>query len=268
MEEVARKAREFKPKMIVAGFSAYSRSLDWKRFREIADEVGAYLLADIAHIAGLVAGGVLENPIPYCDFVTTTTHKTLRGPRGALIMSQAKYEKELARAVFPGCQGGPHEHTIAAKAIAFGEILTPEFQEYSKQVVRNAQTLAAELIHHGARVITGGTDNHLFLVDVTVGYGISGKEAEVALEEAGISCNKNMIPYDTRKPMDPSGIRLGTPAITTRGMKEGEMKILAQIIHSVLSKHTDKAIIDAAKKQVADLCFAFPIYRNTAIWTQ
>ncbi len=216
MEEVAEKARAFRPKMIVAGFSAYSRSLDWKRFRKIADEVGAYLLADIAHIAGLVAGGVLENPIPYCDFVTTTTHKTLRGPRGALIMSKFQYEKELARAVFPGCQGGPHEHTIAAKAIAFGEILTPEFREYSQQVVKNAQALAQELMTLGARVITGGTDNHLFLVDVTQGYEIPGKQAEVALENAGISCNKNMIPYDTRKPADPSGIRLGTPAITTR----------------------------------------------------
>lgn len=218
MEEVAKIAREFKPKMIVTGFSAYSRSLDWAGFRKIADEVGAYLMADMAHIAGLVAAGVLENPVPYCDVVTTTTHKTLRGPRGALILSKAIHEKNIARAIFPGCQGGPHEHTIAAKAIAFGEALQPEFKQYAKDVITNARIFAEELISYGVCIISGGTDNHLFMIDVAKSYNIGGKEAEVILEEIGISVNKNMIPFDERKPMDPSGIRIGTPAVTTRGM--------------------------------------------------
>lgn len=218
MDEVERIAIESKPRMIIAGFSAYSRDLDWKRFRDIADKVGAYLMADISHIAGLIAGKVLTNPVPFCDVVTTTTHKTLRGPRGAIIMSKAALGPALARAVFPGVQGGPHENLIAAKAVAFKEALDPSFHTYAKQVVENAQTLAANLASQGLRVISRGTSNHLVLLDVFGSFGITGKEAEHALETVGISTNKNMIPFDPRKPLDPSGIRIGTPAITTRGM--------------------------------------------------
>lgn len=267
MEEVAKLAREFKPKMIVTGFSAYSRSLDWAGFRKIADEVGAYLMADIAHIAGLVAAGVLENPIPYCDVVTTTTHKTLRGPRGALILSKAIYEKNIARAIFPGCQGGPHEHTIAAKAIAFAEALQPEFKQYAKDVITNAQALCEEFIGYGARIVSGGTDNHLFMIDVAKSYNIGGKEAEVILEEIGISANKNMIPFDERKPMDPSGIRIGTPAVTTRGMGVHQMKELASIIHQALSNPLDGTLHANLKTQVHALCKAFPIYLDQNLWT-
>lgn len=257
MNEVREIALRVRPKMIIAGFSAYSRSLDWKAFREIADEVGAILMADIAHIAGLVAGKVLENPIPYCDVVTTTTHKTLRGPRGAIILAKAQYEKQIARAVFPGSQGGPHEHTIAAKAIAFAEALTPEFQQYSKQVILNAQALSSHLMEMGVRIVSGGTDNHLFCIDVHSSYGVGGKFAEEALENIGISVNKNMIPFDERKPMDPSGIRIGTPALTTRGMKESDMKELAGIIDSAI-RFPDKK--DELRLQVEQICKKFPIY--------
>lgn len=257
MDEVREIARRVRPKMIITGFSAYSRSLDWKWFREIADEVGAFLMADIAHIAGLVAGKVLENPVPYCDVVTTTTHKTLRWPRGALILSRAQYEKQIARAVFPGFQWGPHEHTIAAKAIAFAEALTPEFEIYSQQVIKNAQALCQNLIDLGARIVSGGTDNHLFCIDVASSYGIGGKFAEESLEAIGISVNKNMIPFDERKPMDPSGIRIGTPALTTRGMKEEHMKELAIIIDSAL-RFPDKR--DELKRNVENICRLFPIY--------
>ncbi len=257
MNEVREIALRVRPKMIIAGFSAYSRSLDWKWFREIADEIGAFLMADIAHIAGLVAGKVLENPVPYCDVVTTTTHKTLRWPRGALILSRAQYEKQIARAVFPGFQWGPHEHTIAAKAIAFAEALTPEFEIYSQQVIKNAQALCQNLIDMGARIVSGGTDNHLFCIDVASSYGIGGKFAEESLEAIGISVNKNMIPFDERKPMDPSGIRIGTPALTTRGMKEEHMKELAIIIDSAL-RFPDKR--DELKRYVENICRLFPIY--------
>jgi glycine hydroxymethyltransferase len=257
MNEVREIALRVRPKMIITGFSAYSRSLDWKWFREIADEVGAFLMADIAHIAGLVAGKVLENPVPYCDVVTTTTHKTLRWPRGALILSRAQYEKQIARAVFPGFQWGPHEHTIAAKAIAFAEALTPEFEIYSQQVIKNAQALCQNLIDLGARIVSGGTDNHLFCIDVASSYGIGGKFAEESLEAIGISVNKNMIPFDERKPMDPSGIRIGTPALTTRGMKEEHMKELAIIIDSAL-RFPDKR--DELKRNVENICRLFPIY--------
>ena len=260
MESVRQKALEFKPKLIVAGFSAYSRSLDWKAFRAIADEVGALLMADMAHIAGLVAGKVLENPVPYCDVVTTTTHKTLRGPRGALIMSKEKYAKDLARAVFPGMQGGPHDHITAAKAIALAEALTPEFQAYCVQVIKNAQALSEELSVLGVRIVSGGTDNHLLCMDVANSYDLGGKKAELVLEQIGISTNKNMIPFDPRKPLDPSGVRLGTPAVTTRGMWVPEMKTLAHIIDKALRNPDDVTGLAALHTEVVNLCKKFPIY--------
>ncbi|OIP55091.1 serine hydroxymethyltransferase [Candidatus Gracilibacteria bacterium CG2_30_37_12] len=260
MDEVERIAIESKPRMIIAGFSAYSRDLDWKRFRDIADKVGAYLMADISHIAGLVAGKVLTNPVPFCDVVTTTTHKTLRGPRGAIIMSRAALGPALARAVFPGVQGGPHENLIAAKAVAFREALLPSFEVYAKQVVANAQTLAANLSSQGLRVVSGGTDNHLMLLDVFGSLGVTGKEAEHALEEVGISTNKNMIPFDPRKPLDPSGIRIGTPAITTRGMGRNEMEILGNIMIRTLKNRESVSELEKIKQEVKELCVKFPLY--------
>lgn len=261
MDEVERIALAEKPKMIIAGFSAYSRSLDWKRFREIADKVGAYLMADISHIAGLVVGGVLENPVPYCDVVTTTTHKTLRGPRGAMIMSKAGLEAKIARAVFPGVQGGPHEHTVAAKAVAFKEASTPEFKAYAANVVKNARALSDALVEYGFRVVSGGTDNHLLLLDVFGSKGATGKEAEKALEAVGISVNKNMIPYDPRKPLDPSGIRVGTPAVTTRGMGVEEMKVVARVMNDAIENRNDESKLAGLAKEIAVLCSKFPIYR-------
>jgi glycine hydroxymethyltransferase len=259
MDEVDRLAQEHHPKMIIAGFSAYSRSLDWKRFRDIADSVWAILLADIAHIAGLIAGGVLENPVPYCDVVTTTTHKTLRWPRWAMIMAKEKYGPDIARAIFPGIQGWPHEHTIFAKAIAFGEALTPEFQQYARQVIDNAQTMAKEFMSAGLKVISGGTDNHIILIDVFSSTGLSGKEAEKLLEKVGVSCNKNMIPFDTRKPLDPSGIRLGTPAITTRWFDGEACRTLAKIIVEALTHPNDEVLHTSLKDQVKTLCIQFPL---------
>jgi glycine hydroxymethyltransferase len=261
MDEVERLAMEHKPQMIIAGFSAYSRNLDWKRFREIADKSGSILMADIAHIAGLIAGGILENPVPYCDIVTTTTHKTLRGPRGGMIMSKEKYAKDLARAVFPGVQWGPHENLIAAKAVAFAEALTPEFRAYSKQVVLNAQALAAEFQAQGCKIVSGGTDNHLILLDVYKSFGVTGKDAEKVLEEIGLSTNKNMVPYDERPPMNPSGIRLWTPAATTRGMKEMEMKEIADIIRLALKNKANEDILHWLKNRVLALCEKFPLAR-------
>jgi len=262
MDEVRRLAFEHKPKMILAGFSAYPRDLDWKRFREIADEVGAVLMADIAHIAGLIAGKVLENPVPYCDIVTTTTHKTLRGPRGAIIMSKEKFGPAIAKAVFPWVQGGPHENLIAGKAVAFAEALKPEFHEYAKQVVQNAQCLASELMSLGFRVVSDGTDNHLILIDVFGSFGVTGKQAEKALEKAGLSTNKNMIPYDTRKPLDPSGIRVWTPAATTRGMKEKEMNMIARVFHQAVLHHEDDTVLASLKQEIQVLCKKFPIYKD------
>lgn len=258
MDKVRALALEHKPKLIIAGFSAYSRSLEWKRFREIADEVGAILMADIAHIAGLIAGGALENPVPYCDVVTTTTHKTLRGPRGAMIMCKEKYAKAIDRAVFPGLQGGPHEHAIAAKAIAYKEALEPSFKEYAKQIILNAQTLAAELMNFGFDIMSGGTDNHLMLIDLT-NKNVTGKQAQEALDLAGITVNKNTVPFDKRSPMDPSGIRLGTPAITTRGMKEAEMKWLARVINDAVTNWQDTAKLTELKAEVKDVCAKFPV---------
>jgi len=269
MDEVERLALEHKPKLILAGFSAYPRKLDFKRFREIADKVGAYLMADIAHVAGLIAAKIYPNPIPYCDIVTTTTHKTLRGPRGAIIMSKIEdrlnpdNKKNLARkinsAVFPGMQGGPLDHMIAAKAVAFKEALQPEFTEYQKQVVTNAKVLAEELMNHGLKLVSNGTDNHLILIDLT-NLECTGKEAELALDNAHIYTNKNMIPFDTATPFNPSGIRIGTPAITTRGMKEEDMKLIAKLIADVLKNHDNALTIASSKQEVLDLCKKFPLY--------
>ena len=262
MDEVERLALEHKPAMILAGFSAYSRNLDWKRFREIADKVGAILMADIAHIAGLIAAGELENPVPYCDVVTTTTHKTLRGPRGGMIMCKSQHAKAIDRAVFPGLQWWPHENLIAAKAVAFWEALRPEFKIYQQQVIKNAQCLASELQNHGFKIVSGGTDNHLMLVDVFAEFEVTGKDAERALEAVWLSTNKNMVPYDTRPPMNPSGIRIGTPAATTRGMKEEEMKEIADIFAQTIKNYTDEPTLQTQKQRVLDLCKKFPIYQS------
>lgn len=259
MEEVEKLALKHKPKMIIAGFSAYSRNIDWKGFKRIADKVGAITFADIAHIAGLIAGKQLENPVPIFDVVTTTTHKTLRGPRGAIIMCKEKFARDIDRAVFPGIQGGPHDHINAAKAVCFNEALQPSFQSYSKQVIKNTQTLAKELQKYDFRIVSGGTDNHLMLIDMVSSRNISAKEAELALDKAGLSTNKNMIPYDTRKPLDPSGIRLGTPAVTTRGMKEPEMIQIAKWINQAIDNlHNDK-VLSKIKSKVKALAKKFPV---------
>ncbi|MBI4086061.1 MAG: serine hydroxymethyltransferase [Candidatus Liptonbacteria bacterium] len=259
MDEVEEIALREKPKMILAGFSAYSRSMDWKRFKEIADKIGAFTFADIAHIAGLIAGKQLESPVPYFDVVSTTTHKTLRGPRGAIIMCKEKFAKDIDRAVFPGVQGGPHDHINAAKAVAFGEALEPEFETYSKQIIQNARALAAALAKRGYRIISGGTDNHIVLVDMFGSKNVTGKEAEHALEQANISINKNMIPYDPRKPMDPSGVRLGTPAVTTRGLKEADMETIAGFIDETVRKKDDVDELQKLKTRVAEFALKFPV---------
>ena len=233
--------------------------MDWKRFKKIADKIGAITFADIAHVAGLIAGKQLESPVPYFDVGSTTTHKTLRGPRGAIIMCKEEYAKAIDRAVFPGVQGGPHDHINAAKAVAFAEALKPSFQTYAKQVIKNARTLAKALQDKGYRVISGGTDNHLFLVDMFGSKGITGKEAEKALESVGISINKNMVPYDPRKPLDPSGIRLGTAALTTRKMKEGDMKIVADLIDRALASKDDEKKLKKIKGEVREFSLKFPL---------
>ncbi len=259
-DEVRRLSHEHRPRMIVVGASAYSRVIDFKVFSEIAKEVGAYLMADIAHIAGLIAAGVHPSPVPYADFVTTTTHKTLRGPRGGMIMCRADYARAVDKMIFPGIQGGPLVHVIAAKAVALQEAMTEDFKKYQKNVVDNARTLAGELIGKGFRIISGGTDNHLMLVDLT-GNGITGKDAEDALDKAGITVNKNAIPYDERSPAVTSGIRLGTPSITTRGMGREEMIEIAGLISSVIKNNKeDKAIRENAER-VKELCNRFPVYR-------
>jgi glycine hydroxymethyltransferase len=261
MEEVRRVALAEKPKMIVAGFSAYSREIDWKKFKEIADEVGAYTFADIAHIAGLIAAKIVSSPVPYFDVVSTTTHKTLRGPRGALILCKEKYAKAIDRAVFPGMQGGPHDHITAAKAVAFGEALKPEFVEYSKQVVLNAKALAQALTDKGYRIISGGTDNHLMVVDLN-SKGLAGKDAEVALESIGISVSRSTIPNDPNPPLNPSGVRLGTPAVTTRGMMETDMATIADLIDSALENRKDETKLLELKAKTKELCRRFPIYNK------
>jgi glycine hydroxymethyltransferase len=260
-DQVRRLANEHKPRMIVVGASAYSRVLDFKTFSEIAKEVGAYLMADIAHIAGLIAAGVHPTPVPYADFVTTTTHKTLRGPRGGMIMCRAEYAKAVDKMIFPGIQGGPLVHVIAAKAVAMKEAMTDEFRAYQKAVVENAKTLSEELVRRGFSIISGGTDNHLMLVDLST-KNITGKDAEDALDKAGITVNKNAIPYDTRPPAVTSGIRLGTPSVTTRGMGSAEMVEIAETISSVLNNSTDPGKIQAYAERVKALCNRFPIYRE------
>lgn len=262
MDEVEKIALKTKPKMILAWFSAYSRDLDWKRFRAIADKVWAVLMADIAHIAWLIAGGELENPIPYCDVVTTTTHKTLRWPRGWMIMCKQEFAKQIDRAVFPWVQGWPHENLIAWKAVAFKEALQPEFKTYAKQVIKNAKKLASELVVHWFEITSWWTDNHLILVDVFGSFWVTWKEAEAALEKAWISANKNMIPYDPRKPMDPSWIRVWTPAPTTRWMCETEMKIIARIFKEAVINHENDKMLEELKKEVRELCSKFPIYKK------
>ena len=269
MDNVRELARQHKPKLILAGFSAYPRFLDFKCFKEIADEIGAYFMVDMAHVAGLVAAKLYPDPVPHADIVTTTTHKTLRGPRGAIILSKVNDrfkpddKKNLAQkidfAVFPGTQGGPLDHIIAAKAVAFKEALEPSFVDYQKQVVKNAKVLAKALQDYGFRIVSGGTDNHLMLVDVTA-KGVTGKQAEAALDEAGICCNKNMIPFDPRSPFDPSGIRLGTPATTTRGMKEPEMEKIACWINDVINHITDASVLSRVRQEVQKVCALFPIY--------
>lgn len=254
-------AREHKPNIIVAGYSAYPRVIEWDKFKEIADEVGAYFMADIAHIAGLVAAGVHPSPIPYADFVTTTTHKTLRGPRGGIIMCKAEHAKKLDKAVFPGAQGGPLMHVIAAKAVALKEALTEEFKEYQRQIVKNAKALAETLMEEGLRLVTGGTDNHLMLVDLRP-FNLTGDIAEKALEKAGITVNKNTIPFDPQKPTVTSGIRIGTPAVTTRGMKEEEMRKIGKMIAKVLRSPDDEKVLNEVKGEVKELTNAFPLYEE------
>jgi glycine hydroxymethyltransferase len=258
-EEMERLAAEHKPRMIICGASAYSRIIDFKRIREICDGAGALMMADIAHIAGLVVSGNHPSPVPYADFVTTTTHKTLRGPRAGLVLCKEKYAKDLDRAVFPGVQGGPLVHIIAAKAVAFKEALTPEFREYQNQVVRNARALAASVAGTGFRIVSGGTDNHLFMTDV-YSKGITGKDAQNMLEAANITVNKNTIPFDTQKPMVASGVRIGTPAITTRGLREPDMQVLAGLMARVLDSRGDTAVIDQVRNEVKEICSRFPIY--------
>ena len=258
-DEVESQAKKYRPKIIVVGASAYPRILDFERFRKIADEAGAIIMADIAHIAGLVAAGLHPTPIPTCEYVTTTTHKTLRGPRGAIIMCKADFAKTLDSRVFPGSQGGPLMHVIAAKAVAMKEALTDEFKAYQKQIVINARTIAEGLTAEGFRLVSGGTDNHLMLVDLT-DKGITGKDAGKALDQAGITVNQNMIPFDTRSPMVTSGIRLGTPAITTRGMKEEEMKLIARLIAHILKDINNENRIQEVKEEVTSLCEKFPLY--------
>jgi len=258
-DEVERLAVENRPKMIVVGASAYPRILDFKRFREIADKVGAYIMVDIAHIAGLVATGLHPSPVPYAEFVTTTTHKTLRGPRGGMIMCRERFAKAINSRIFPGIQGGPLMHVIAAKAVAFKEALEPGFKTYQQQVVKNAACLADALSSKGFRIVSGGTDNHLMLVDLR-GKGLTGKAAEEALDAAGMTVNKNGIPFDTESPFITSGIRIGTPAITTRGMKEAEMDIIAGLIETILGDVENKNLQQKIKGEVKALCQKFPLY--------
>ncbi|WP_147545733.1 serine hydroxymethyltransferase [Rubeoparvulum massiliense] len=263
-EDVRQKALEHHPKLIVAGASAYPRIIDFPKMRAIADEVGAYLMVDMAHIAGLVATGLHPSPVPYADFVTSTTHKTLRGPRGGLILCKAEYAKAIDKAIFPGIQGGPLMHIIAAKAIAFGEALQPAFKEYSTQVVKNGKALAEALVARGFTLVSGGTDNHLILMDLR-NHHITGKDAEKLMDEIGITCNKNTIPFDPESPFITSGIRIGTPALTTRGLKEAEMVEIADIMNKVLKNPNDEAKLQAASEQVAALCARFPLYPHHQI---
>ncbi|APB37624.1 serine hydroxymethyltransferase [Heyndrickxia coagulans] len=258
-EDVLEKARVHKPKLIVAGASAYPRTIDFKKFREIADETGAYLMVDMAHIAGLVAAGLHPNPVPYADFVTTTTHKTLRGPRGGMILCKAEFAKKVDKSIFPGIQGGPLMHVIAAKAVAFGEALTDGFKIYSQKVVDNAKRLAEGLQKEGFDLVSGGTDNHLILIDLR-SFGITGKDAEKVLDDIGITANKNTIPYDPESPFVTSGLRIGTPAVTTRGFGLEEMDEVASIIGSALKNPDNEAVLKEAAERVRHLTERFPLY--------
>ncbi|GGP15191.1 serine hydroxymethyltransferase [Oceanobacillus neutriphilus] len=259
-DAVLEKAKEVKPKLIVAGASAYSRSIDFKKFREIADAVGAYLMVDMAHIAGLVATGHHENPVPYADFVTTTTHKTLRGPRGGMILCKEEYAKKIDKAIFPGIQGGPLMHIIAAKAVSFKEVLSDDFKAYSGNIIDNAKTLGDALQKEGIRIVSGGTDNHLLLLDVTP-LNLTGKVAEKALDDIGVTTNKNTIPFDTESPFVTSGVRIGTAAVTTRGFGIEEMKEIAEIISLTLKNYEDEAKLKEAKERVQALTEKFPLYK-------
>ena len=270
-DQIKKQAKKTKPKLIISGLTAYPRKIDFKAFQEICDEVGAYHMSDIAHIAGLCATGVHESPVPYADVVTTTTHKTLRGPRGGMIMCKIedKFDKngkknlaqKIDSAVFPGLQGGPHDHVNAAKAVAFGEDLKPEYKDYCKQIVKNAKSLADTLMDKGLELTTGGTDNHLMVIKlVNKGLTGKGKEMQIALDEAGITVNKNTIPYEPGSPFNPSGIRLGTPAVTTRGFKESEMRVVGESIAKIIDNHSDKNVIKSVKRDILELCKEFPLY--------
>lgn len=258
-DEMERIATECKPKLIISGASAYPRVIDFKRIREICDKVGALMMVDIAHIAGLVAAGIHSSPVPYADFVTTTTHKTLRGPRGGVIMCKEEWGKAIDKAIFPGTQGGPLMHIIAAKAVAFKEALSPEFKQYQKQIVKNAKAMAEEFKALGVKMVSGGTDNHLILLNLS-DKNITGKELEKLLDEVHITVNKNAVPFDTQKPFVTSGIRVGTPAMTSRGMKEPEAKKIAQLIYEVIEKR--EGAFDYVNAEVAKLCKAFPLYQD------
>jgi glycine hydroxymethyltransferase len=252
-------AKEYKPKLIVGGASAYPRFIDWEKMREIADSVGAYLMVDMAHYAGLVAGGVYPNPVPFAHFITSTTHKTLRGPRSGFILCKKEFAKDIDKSVFPGMQGGPLMHVIAAKAVAFKEAMSEDFKEYAKQVIANARTMAEEFIKEGFKVVSGGTDSHIVLLDLR-NTGLTGKEVEDALGRANITVNKNAVPFDPLPPVKTSGIRIGTPAMTTRGMKENEMRRIAKLISKVIKNITDEKVIHQVRQEVIELCEEFPLY--------
>lgn len=256
--KVRAQALKEKPDLIISGYTAYPRKVDFKKFKEIGDEAGAVSMADISHIAGLISAGLHENPVPYFDVVTTTTHKTLRGPRGAMIMCKHRHAQAIDRAVFPGLQGGPHNHINLAKAVAFGEALKPEFKTYCRQIIKNARALAKALVNLKFNVVSGGTDNHLMLVDMT-SKRVTGKQAEHILEQAGITVNKNMVPYDPRSPFDPSGVRIGTPAVTTRGMQEGEMIKIAQWIDRAIRAKLRPMSLNKIAKEIAEFCQDYPV---------
>jgi glycine hydroxymethyltransferase len=263
-DQVRSLAKQHKPKLIIAGASAYSREFDWKVFREAADEVGAILMADVAHYAGLIAGGAYSSPVPYADIITTTTHKTLRGPRSGIVMGRAVHQKAINKAVFPGLQGGPHMHTIAAKAVSFKEALSPDFKGYAASVVANARALAEELVRLGLQVVSGGTDSHLLLVDLRP-IGQTGKIGEEVLDKVGITCNKNTVPFDPQPPAVCSGIRLGTPALTTRGMGVSEMKQIAGFIFEALSNVSNEAALSSVSEGVVELSKRFPLYKHRLV---
>lgn len=258
-DEVRSLAKLHKPKLICSGYTAYPRNIDWKQFREICDENDSIMFVDMSHISGLIAGRAIENPIPIADVVMSTTHKTLRGPRGAMILCKEEFAKKIDKSVFPGLQGGPHEHIIAGKAVAFKEAMQPEFQDYASQIVKNAKALGNTLSERGLRLVSGGTDTHLLLADLTP-KNVSGKEAETALDKAGLYVNKNTIPFEPRSPFDPSGIRMGTPALTTRGMKEEDMAVIGNAMVDVVENHEDEEVIKTTRAKILDLCNKYPIY--------